>query len=203
MTGQDVFDEFALRRDISDIGSSLRLQWLNHISYMLYRKLIKKDPDRFLDTESYSVSAAPTTVTLPDNFRDVNVAEAGLFEKNSDGTDSDRELAITSFGSTARGYYLSGSTSMVITGYASAQSFTLKFVPKVDALTDLDTDLVVPDEYVRNFGDVLDVLYSVWDEDHPAESYADSRVRGAIEELVSNIRRTARVMVIPNIDSAF
>lgn len=203
MTGQNVYDQFARERDITDVSTTLFIQWLDHINRLVYRELIKADPERWITSTTYTITASPTTSTLPAGFRDIKELGTGVFERNSDGDDTEIQLTRSGFGSTSKGYYFSGASSIIFTGYTSSQVLVLRYIPTVSEITSLATTLVVPDEFIRNVQDILNVLYSIWDEDVSGETYANIRVQGAINDLLSNIRRESDVYEISSVNTSF
>lgn len=202
MTGQNVYDQFSAEKDISDVSTALFEQWIDHINRTVYRELIDADPERFITSTTFSISTSPETEALPAGFRDITTMGTGIFERNSDGDDTETQLTRSGFGSSAKGYYFSGS-NIVFTGYTSAQTLVMRYIPTVSQITDLSTSLVIPDEYLRNVQDIVNVLYSIWDEDVSGESYANARVVGAMNDLLSNIRRDSAVYEIPSINTYF
>jgi len=187
-------------KDVSDVSTSLFLQWCDYINKFAYRILSKEDPDRFISAQSYSVSSSPSTQALPADFRSITSFGCGLY-KIDGSTQTDSKLPRTWFGSSSQGYYISG-TNVVFTGINSG-TYTLRYIPIVADMDDATDEFCIPDEYNRYITDALKVQYAIWDEDPTMESYSDARFVRSLDELTSNIVKDVKVYGLANYSSVF
>lgn len=202
LTAQQAYNSYnRLKRDITDVPSATFIEWCDWANKMVYRHLLGIDPERYITTQSFTVTTTPSTQTLPTTFKDMSRFGCGVFLVNSDGDDVSGMLPITGFGRTDTGYYITAG-SVVFTG-AENQTYKMRFVPTItaiDALTDyftLDTTStgkeIVPDEYLKLLVNILDIAYSQWDEDIPLEQVASERVSVLLDEFSRNINRVPAV----------
>lgn len=200
---QTAYNSFSrYKRDITDVTTATFCEWADWINKLVYRHLLKIDPERFISTQTYTISSSPSTQALPASFRDMQAFGCGLFLYDSE--DRDSQLAETGFGSGVRGFYLNGS-NIVFTGIEN-ETFKMRYVPKIttiDGLTDYFTTTtalggveIIPDEYTEFTTKALDVLYSQWDEDIPMEGISDARFSRLLDEFSRSIKRTPSVYSI-------
>lgn len=80
LTGQNIVDAYTrFKRDTSDVGSGLFLEWLQFMANYAYKELKGIDATRFVQTESYNVTIPPQSFALPSDFMDLNQTECGLY----------------------------------------------------------------------------------------------------------------------------
>jgi hypothetical protein len=89
----------------------------------------------------------------------------------------------------------------------------MRYIPQVAQLTGLGAYFtqdgtstgieIVPDEYLRNLRDAIDVQYGVWDEEVGAESYSDARFARSLDELIRNIRKDTATIGLPDFSSTY
>lgn len=193
---QDSFERF--KKDISDVPTDLMIEWQNFIARFIYRKLLATDPERYIKTTSFTVTTEPQTSALPSDFRDITPVGCGFYEIDDDGDDTDRRLRRTGFGRRDIGYFISG-TNVVFTGIEDGTQYRLRYIPELtvfDALADfwtvdnLSTGVqIIPDEYREHLVKAVDALYTQWDEEPGAESFADARFVRTLSEVIENIRK--------------
>lgn len=186
-----------LLRDITDVPSATFVEWCDYINKFTYRKLANTDPERFITSTTFSITAEPQTSALPTGFRDIQALGTGFFLQDTDGTDREVELARTGFGSSVMGYYITG-TNIVFTGMTS-QTVTLRYIPTQTAIDEAadyftvntaQTGIeIIPDEYQNHLVKALNVLYQQWDENVGAESFADLRFVRTLNEMIETIRK--------------
>lgn len=200
MKASDALTELGYElKDISDVSTPTFLKWCDYINKFAYRILSKEDPERFIAIQTYSVSSSPSTQSLPTDFRSLTSFGCGFY-KIDGSTQTDSKLPKTWFGASGQGYYITGS-NVVFTG--TSGTYTLRYIPAVDEITDLDDDLCIPDEYNRYVLDALKVQYSIWDEDPSMESYSDARFVRSLDELAGNIQQDVKVYALDNYSSVF
>lgn len=160
-------------KDLNNVSNDLLFDWATDVNQGLYRTMFRADPERFISTQSYTVSTSPSTQALPATFRDTQENGCGFFYQNADGTAGNRQLAITGYGSPMPGYWISG-TNVVFTGINSAQTVVLRHVPVLADIDDLADTFIVPDENKDLVTEGMVVQYYKWCED-PREVTAGQR----------------------------
>jgi hypothetical protein len=195
----DAWNSFSrLKRDLSDVPQSTFIEWMNFIATEAYHTLsLGCDPERFLKSSSYT--AIDGSQNLPTDFESVKYNGCGFFEKEADGTQSDRRLVLTNFGSSQKGYYLTD-TQVTFTGLPESLPVTLKYSPEITLFTALgdyftlgklatDPEIISKDDLeVIVLG--LDMFYCRWDEDVEMEPGATQKYEAALNNLASHYRRT-------------
>lgn len=201
-TAQAAYTAYGIyKRDISDVPSTTFLQWCDWINKFGYRYFLTIDPERFITTQSYTITASPSSQALPATFKSMQPAGCGLFEIDGSGADTTNQLIVTGFGSSEKGYYITGG-NIVFTGIENG-TYKMRFIPTIttlDALTDyfsVDTTNsgkeIFSDEYIQYIVAAIDVLYSQWDEDLGMEGLTDARFARLLNEYGNNERRTPGV----------
>jgi hypothetical protein len=204
MTVQDAITQFALyKKDVSDVSQADFLSWLNQINRYAWRLILSEDPDRIVATASYSTvgAQAPSVQALPADFKDIQPWNTGFFLLDANGNVINQRLILTSPSSQLWGYYLQGSN--VVFTSPQSQSYVLRYIPKVTALTAVSDDLCIPDEYMEYAIKALDVFYSQWDEDYTAEGIADQRFARVMDEFCEDIRKAPMAFDMPDYGSTF
>jgi hypothetical protein len=81
LQAQDIYDSFErYKRDISDVGSTLFLEWAQFTTRFIFKKVRKVDPARFTKSESYAVVVPPQKEDMPSDFQDMNQTTCGLYK---------------------------------------------------------------------------------------------------------------------------
>ena len=160
-------------KDIRDVDDVLLYDWATDVNQDSYRVMFRADPERFITTQSYTVSTSPSSQALPATFRDTQEYGCGFFYQNADGTAGNRQLAVTGYGSPQAGYYLNGA-NVVFTGINSTQTIILRFIPVLANITALSDTFIVPDENLDLITEGMVVQYYKWNED-PREMTAGQR----------------------------
>jgi hypothetical protein len=168
---------------------------------MVYRHLSGIDPERFITTQSYTVTTTPSTQAIPATYMSMLPYGCGIYLVDSDGDDTATQLPMTGFGSDQTGYYITAG-NIVFTG-AETQTYKMRFMPlitAIDGLTDyftLDTTLtgkaIVPDGYEDFLIKAIDVYYDGWDEDIGMEGISDQRFVRLLDEFSRTIPRLPTV----------
>jgi len=160
-------------KDISDIDNSTLFQMATDLNQHLYNEMFKADPERYITTQSYTVSSSPSTQALPSGFRDIQEYGCGFYLQNDDGTASDVRLEITGYGASEMGYYILGS-NVVFTGIDSTKTIVLRYVPVLDDIDSLSDSFVAPDENKELILEGMVLYYYRYEED-PRELEQDQR----------------------------
>lgn len=175
------------KQDISDVSDTLFLQWCNFINERAYLLLRDQSPERFISTQSYTVSSSPSSSTLPTDFQDMNVPGCGFFEQDSSGDPTRNMLVMTGYGSPNPGFYLDA-TNVNFTGINTSTTYVFRYIPTLTIMDELSDSLVIPDRFLLHARNAVDVMYNQWDEDRGAESFADARFLRSLDEILRNIR---------------
>lgn len=191
-----------MKRDISDVSNNLFIQWCDNVDQYVYRFLIGSDPERLITTQSYTVSDSPETETLPSDFKDIQGWGCGIYKMDDNSEPTTDRLSRTGYGSTQRGYYITG-TSLIFTGIESSETYTMRYVPIQATHDDLSDDLLLPEEYTDYYIKAVDVLYNIWDEEVGMESFADARYVRTLDELALTIRKEPPVYGLSNFSATF
>lgn len=199
ITADSARTEFEKRMvDLDDVDNTTFYYWCDYINKEFYRYLRGTDPERLITTTTYTVSTAPTTETLPADFRDMQPAGCGLFERDASGLDTTRMLPMTGFGDSTMGYYITGASSIVFTGINTSTTFVMRYIPNVDAIDGGSDEFAVPDEYNQYIIEALTKFYQIWDENPGEESIADFRYARALSQLLDSINRSPKVFDLGN-----
>lgn len=178
-------------KDINDVSNDALYDWATDLNQFLYREMFSADPDRFISSNSYTVSSSPSTQALPAGFRDVSEFGTGFFIQNSDGSASNRKLVITGYGSSDEGYYISG-TNVVFTGLNTSTVVVLRYIPVLADITTLAGTFIVPDENKDLVTEGMTLAYYKWCED-PREQESDQRFARLLDEFIRRLPKKPRV----------
>lgn len=184
-------------KDINDIDASLLLDMATDLNQLLYREMLKADPQRFIATEVYTVTSSPSTQALPNGFRDIKEFGCGFFIRESDGTDTRIELPKTQFGSKGWGYYILGG-NVVFTGINSTTTIALRYIPTLADLTSINTsEFCVTDEYKDLVLEGMVLAYYKNEED-PREQDADERFARLFNQFMEEIPQDVQMYSLPS-----
>ena len=212
LTVQQARDAFDLRkRDITDVSATLFATWCDYLNKFAYRQLYIAEPERYVSTQSYTISSYPQTSALPASFDNIAPLGTGFFVQNSDGSASSQTLARTGYGSSVPGFYITGS-NVVFTGMQN-QTIVLRYIPTQTTLTTV-TDYfsttaltggatIIDSDYTLYLVNALDVLYTIWDVEAIDESYADQRFVRALNEMVTTMRKEVTAFAIDDYTLSF
>jgi len=213
-TLQTIHDSFARRKkDISDVGSDVFIEWMNFIGDFVYDHVKGTDPERFTDTDTtYTVSSLFQSSALPSDFNDESEWENGFYEIDSSSVDTSRRLARTGPGRRDAGYFIKG-TNVIFTGIEDSSQFRLRYMPtrtELTALGDFFTidgltggAVLVPDGKLRYLNAALDTLYNIWDDTVGAEGFADQRFVRQLDQLLTHIRKEPDAYCMTDFSSSF
>lgn len=187
-----------LKKDLSDVGVALFLQWANFVNRWVYRRLIATDQEKYLSQQIFTIQGNPDTQPLPDDFRDIQENNTGFFQIDNEGKDTEFSLINTGFGRRDEGFYITGD-NVVFTGLPDGRRFTLRYIPKTVDFTTFDQfftqdgtetgKIIVDSEYMDYLLKNLDVFYTIWDEVGGAEAFADARFIRTLDELLTSVRK--------------
>jgi len=210
----EAFASFSrLKKDVSDINSAIFIEWCDFINKFAYRIVTAIDPERYITAYTLTALTGNNSYTLPTDFRDIKEWGTGIYINTPTGSITEGRLARTNFGSQIRGYYISGNNIILTPTPVRNETYTLRYIPKVTALTLIDQYFtqdgttsgkeVIPDEYMMYVRSALDAQYTVWDEEVGAESYADARFVRSLDELARNLRKESAVYGMPDFSVIF
>ena len=186
-----------LKRDLSDVSDATFIEWCNHINRYAYHQMSGIDPERFISSSTINVVSGTSSYSLPADFESIQAFGTGLYYVDDNGDDTEKRRPLTSFGSQTYGYYVTGSAVVLTPEPEDTETYKLRYIPKITALTATTDSLVIPDEYLLLVVDALDALYSKWDEDSGAEVLADQRYTRALNDLALNIKRGPMIASLP------
>lgn len=197
MTLTEALTEYtaAFKRDTSDVDDATWIYWGDYINKEFRRTLEGVDPERYVSTQSYTVSTSPSSQALPATFRTVSTFGCGLYYLNSDSTPRGDKLSMTGYGYLRAGYFISGS-NVTFTGINSSTPFLMRFMPTITTLAAMSDSLEVPAEYNLYIMKAFDEIYEQWDEDATLESLADFRLTRTLSELTKTIPRQPTVYAL-------
>ncbi len=190
------------KSDITDVSTSLFLQWCNIINQFVYKKIRGSNLREYVQEASYSVLEEPSSQSLPNNFSSMAELGTGVFYKEDDGDQTKYQLTKTGFGAQTKGYYLTGG-NIVFTGINDGSVYILRYLAKVSKLTSISDNLILDYEYIDYLIKAIDVLYSIWDEDEGGEYMADQRFVRVLSELLDNINAESNAYGISNNYNAY
>ena len=204
ITGQIARDNFLLlKKDISDVGVSTFVQWLDFINSYAIRLMMGVDAERFTLTQSYTTSPSVASYALPTTFRDMAEWDTGIFELDGNGNQTQRRLVVTGPGSQVRGYYVRQGMLVFTPIPVKTETFLMRYMPVPSPITAYSDTLIIPDEYLNYVLKALDVLYTQWDEDPTAEMNADQRFVNVMSEMVLSLKQTSGVYDLPDYSDLF
>ena len=182
-------------KDIADITNAVLFQMASDLNQFLYVQMFELDPERFVTTQSYTVSSSPSTQALPAGYRDNSEYNCGFFLQNTDGTASTQQLRLTGYGSTDIGYYITG-TNVVFTGINTSRTVVLRYIPVLADIDDLADTFVVPDENKELLTEGMVLYYYRYEED-PREGDQDNRFTRLLMQFKESLSKGPRVVVFP------
>jgi len=175
-------------KDISDIDDATLFQMATDLNQHLFNEMFSLDPERFITTQSYTVTSSPSTQALPSDFRDVQEDGCGFFIQQEDGDAGDDELTLTGYGSEDRGYYING-TNVVFTGINDSITVVLRYVPTLDDIDSTSDTFVVPDENKELLLEGMVLYYYRYEEDQ-REFEQDQRFVRILQRFLDKLRKT-------------
>lgn len=200
-------------QDISDVTTSLYLQWCQYLSDYVWEVVTLADPGRYIVEYQINVSAGTSNYALPAGFMSLQAFGCGIFVQDNQGQNTDQQLSITGFGSSSTGYYIQDDEIILTPTPTQSGVNILRYIPEpptYTALTEYFTvdklstgKQIVPGRFIQYVVRALEVLYSIWDADAPMESLADQRFQRALSELASRISRPPMAYGLPDFSQQF
>jgi len=193
------------KRDIADVDSiaGTFLQWCNYVNRFAYKELSNIMPEQYIESEIFSTVAGVSSYDLPVTFQDIIPQGTGIYEISESGIDTDRRSAITGYGSTKNGFYLTPTSLVFTPAPVSARQFRLRFIPLLDELSAEDNTLIIPTRFSQHIMDALDACYNLWDEDTGMEVFNDDRFIRTMNELVALINPIGQSYGLPDFSSEY
>ena len=158
---EDAFTQLGyLKKDITDVPDNTRVQWARFISDYIYRNIAKTDPERFIQEQSYAITAGTNTYALPSDYMHIQSYGTGLYRNTNDGFATNERWTLTTYGSAKEGYYIKGD-NIILTpdNYQNTAAGVLRYIPKSPIYTSvsdyftldkLSTGVeIIPDEYME------------------------------------------------------
>ena len=196
-----------LKQDISDVSNALFISWANHVNRFAYRYIAGIAPERFISTQTFT-GITTGAQSLNADFDSLLPMGCGLYLVDENGDDTQQQLPLLQFGSPRTGYYIDGAGNIQFLNISTATTYKMRYIPVATTFTDLTDSFtqdgtasgkeIFPNEYLLELRGALDVMYTQWDEDIPAESFADARFMRALDEIARNIRRAPEVYAMPD-----
>jgi len=204
MTVQEAITQFGyLKKDISDVPLQTFFQWFNIINRFAYRLIFSEEPERYIIEIPYTTTSGsgPNTQSLPADLENITEWNTGFFLQDGNGNKINVRLPLTSPNNSNTGYYFNGSN--VVFTNPQDRTYTLRYIPQISEITSTTDTLVIPDDYTEYVLKALDVLYTQWDEDVTAESFADQRFTRVMDEMAQEIRRVPASYDMPDFSGTF
>lgn len=191
ITVQNILDSYTrYKRDVSDVGQATFVEWCDWMNKQAYNFILGIDSERYISTQTYTVSSAPQTSALPSDFQSIGYSGCGFYEVDNSGKDTNHALTKTGFGRHDIGYYINGS-NVVFTGIDDSKQYVLRYIPVLTTLSAPSDETVLEDRYLQFAVGDVDVLYSQWDQDPEMESIADFRFVRLLSELGRTVSKDA------------
>lgn len=205
ITGADARTAFnRYKRDITDVGVSTFLEWLDYMNKFYYRKMIGVDPGRFVQTTDYTITTSPSTEALPSDFKTIGTYETGFYIVNdNDDNETATRLVRTGYGSKQIGYYIEGTNQVTFTGINASKTVRLRYIPVCATIDETTDEILIPQEYQEYVMKALDVLYCQWDEEPGSESFADFRFVRLLNEMLDTIQREPAAYSLPDLSNYY
>lgn len=191
-----------LLKDLSDVSETVFLEWMNFANRQFYNFIIGVDPERFITTSTYTISSNTDTQSLPSGFMNIQPVGCGFYQIDQNGNDTAYTLPMSGFGSSNKGFYISGD-NVVFTGVTVGDQYKLRYIPILTTLTDMSDETVLNEIYLESFRNDLNTLYQQWDEQPGAESLADFRFLRTLNELGNTIKKSPDAYYIPDFSNSF
>jgi len=191
-----VYDAFArYKKDISDVPQATFLDWADWVNKFAYRFILGIDPERFIETTTITQTAGGTWAYLPSDFRDIQRFGCGLYYIQSTGNPVPVSQATMNPNAITTGFYIKDDKIYFTGNSQSTNQFQLRYAPVEPNLDEMTDTFIAPLDarYIQYLVYALDVMYDQWDEDVPAEGYADQRFNRLLDELARNIRQQPQI----------
>lgn len=196
MTCRELLEALTRRKkNLADLPEQTFLDWCNEVNLFSYRVLYANNPEEYLTTTTVTTAPNQQTYTLPDNFLNIQPLGTGFFLIQN-GAATEYKLPKTWQGSYDTGYFLQGDTIYFTPVPQATAQYLLKYIPKIDEITSLDDEVIIPDQFKWYAVDALDCQYDIWDEDVGAEGLADQRFTRKLQEMAQFLRKDTKTVGI-------
>ena len=192
-----------MKKDISDVDSDTFLKWCNYSNREFYRIMSNCEPERYISSSTVSVVADTVNYALPADFRDMTQLGCGLFLVNDAGEDTSAPLGRKSFGETKTGFYVSGTNIVMTPVPKESKTYKLRYIPTISDLTGDSSEFVIPDEFEESLISLLNVHYTIWDEDSGEEALADARYIRILNNFTINFRKEVDSIYLPDFSTIY
>ena len=140
-------DVSARVKNIGDVSTTQQLRLASIVNREIREALLDVDPEQLISTSTISVVANTASYTLPTDFQSLEAIGCGMYLVDTNGKDTDTKLAITSFGSEKKGFYLNA-TSIVMTPIpASSETYKFRYIATISDFAVDTENFVVGDRF--------------------------------------------------------
>ena len=204
---QTTYDAFkAYKKDISDVGVDLFIQWCNYAMSMAYDRITSTTPDKLRKDFPITLSGGGNqTIALPSDFGKMSNWQTGVYLLDNNGLPRST-LAMNNYGESGTGYYLTPTSIVITNAPTDTQAAILRYTPKMPVFTSLSDyytdDKTITGVPIYNDWDLeftvraVDIQYTMWDEDIAMEPIADQRFVRILSEMLERQRQTPNVYKI-------
>ena len=193
-----------IKKDISELDG--RIELANEANYFFYENWYLQDPERWTTEFQFTVSSGATTATLPTNFERSDLQGTGVFRRNENTNTVGNifPLHYTSPGSDEDGYFYTGSDTITITPVpTSSLTYILRYIPTLTDMTAETDQFILPGNYRfrRLLVNYLAARFEEFNQRVNVEVNDDARFANLLNEFYSLIRRSPKVIRLPDIGS--
>ena len=206
MKVSDIRAEFERRKkDISDVDaiSGTFLNWCNYINRYAYRQLTNVMPEQYIKTQVYTTVIGTESYSLPTDFQDIIPQGTGLYEISASGTNTDNRQAVTNFGSSKNGFYISLNSIVFTPTPVEVRRYNFRYIPLLADLSSESDTLLIPDRFSEHLMNALDCCYNIWDEDGNAEVFNDQRFLRTMNEMIALINPIGQAYRLPDFTTEY
>jgi hypothetical protein len=181
---------------LGEISNDLYYDWLNDLNFLVYRELYNRDPNRFISSDTVSVTSGTSGYNLPSDFKNINPVGCGVYETDSDGDLKDDQLVQRSAGSSDTGFYLTNAQVVFTPEPSASATYKLRYIPTISAIDATTDSMVIDEEDMIAIINWLDKNYGQWNLDIIKENNADSRFVRDLVNLLENSQTSPRVFIL-------
>jgi len=176
-------------------NNTLLFYWLNEIDQIMYSKLYKIYPEKYIKSMTISVVNGTQNYALPNDFLNINLLSTGLFNVNSN-VEITQIFPETKYGSRPRGFYLNG-THIVITPIPNSDyELEFRYIPKRAMYTSLNNFLLLPKKHQKFYVDWFSYFFLVRQEDYQTAGVRRDFAKEAEAYILREFRPTVRPVII-------
>jgi hypothetical protein len=171
-----------------EISEALYLQWLNDLNYMLYDDLVAQNKEKYISSQTYSVTTGTSTFSLPSDFKDT--LPSNVYDTE------ERPILKTRYGSELKGFFIQGSNIVFTPSGKVNEDLTLRYIPEISSLTATTDSLVITVEDLEVAIDWIDKKYAQFNLDIIREQNAEQRFIRNLERLKENSQVETQVFIV-------